>query len=166
MNDYLKDGRFHIPDDSLLDTDDVKRAIKRRVFDYKLPPKVHRILHSPHTKGDTRSARREGGGPGRDGKTKPPSHTDADLKKSHKFFRFVIQKNGIHKNGIPKVMFDDTTEECAKYVFTGSCKNDKCPRAPSHVLPTGERKKALLKYASECKARYDASKGPNDPDFP
>ena len=44
-NDYLTEGRFFVPSDVILDTDKIKRTIKRRYCPYVLLPAIRDILH-------------------------------------------------------------------------------------------------------------------------
>ena len=44
-NDYPTEGRFFVPSDAILDTDDIKRTIKRRYCPYVLLPAIRDILH-------------------------------------------------------------------------------------------------------------------------
>ena len=155
-----------MPNDTILDTDDIKRTIKRRFCPYVLLPAVRDILHPSHQPS-----------PKPDNPRIPPTpnnpsrgldfakHKDKELLSTNQFFRRVIQKNGLFLKDVPNPMLDDDSEECAKYLFTGGCSNAKCSRQASHSPPTGQRKVNALKFKSECLHRYLAAKKPSDPDF-
>ena len=153
-----------MPNNSILETDDIKRGIKRRYCPFKMLPAIKAILHTSMT-----SKGRGGGG----GTTNKPSknrvkddkHNDVDLKCPHTVFNLVIQKQGIHLKNVPNPMFNAKDEECTKYVFTGLCKVPDCSRKASHTPPQGQRKLDCMKFRSECLARYNVAKGPFDPDF-
>ena len=80
-------------------------------------------------------------------------------------FRLVIQKHGINCRNVPNPMLNANEEECAKHVFTGACMAKDCKRKSAHTPPQGQRKLDSAKFRSECLARYNAAKGPSDPDF-
>ena len=174
VNDYLTEGRFFVPSDAILDTDDIKRTIKRRYCPYELLPAIRDILHPSLPNPKTNNPRNP---PTTNNPRNPPTttdpkpeikfskHKDRELISSQQFFRKVIQKNGLFLVGVPNPMLDDDSEECAKYLFTGACGNPKCSRRGSHTPPTGQRKVDALKFKSECLQRYLAAKGPSDPDF-
>jgi hypothetical protein len=91
-HDYITEARFYVASDDILDTDDIKKAIKRRYCPYELLPAVQTILHPPPPSGrkkpsDPASAPKAGRGSGKKG---PAKHQDKDLKNSHNFFRQVI----------------------------------------------------------------------------
>ena len=166
-SDYLTEGRFFVPADAILDTDDIKRTIKRRYCPYKLLPAVKDILYPPQPFNAPTIPRNQPPPNKKTGGTGLSfvKHADKDLVGTPNFFRRVIQKHGIFLKNVPNPMFDDDTEECAKYVFTGSCGNPKCKRGGTHTRPVGQRKVNALRYKSECLQRYLAAKGPSDPDF-
>lgn len=166
-HDYITEARFYVASDDILDTDDIKKAIKRRYCPYELLPAVQTILHPPppsgrKKSGDPAPAPKAGRGSGKKG---PAKHQDKDLKNSHNFFRQVIQKHGLFLENVPNPVFNDKSEECSKYVFTGQCGAPNCKRGASHSPPTGTRKTNLLSFRTECLERYNAAKGPSDPDF-
>jgi hypothetical protein len=163
-HDYMTEARFFLPNDAILDTDDLKRSIKRRYCPTRMLPAIQNILHpatSPHaSRGGPKNpqALATKAGP-------PARHTDSQLKVSQACFRAVIQKQGLFLPNVPKPMFNSSEEECAKYLFTGLCMNKKCKRKASHTPPTAQRKANAAKFKAECLARYNAAKGPSDPDF-
>ena len=166
-NDYLTEGRFFVPGDTILDTDDIKRTIKRRFCPYELLPAIRDILHPPKPTHNPKIPRNPPGpnnpaaGPGLVFK----KHKDKELVSSNNFFRKVIQKHGLFLKDVPNLMLNDDSEECAKYVYTGSCGNPQCKRGGSHSPPTGQRKINALKFKSEYLQRYLTAKRPSDPDF-
>jgi hypothetical protein len=167
VHDYITEGRFYVPSDDILDTDDIKKAIKRRYCPYELLPAVQAILHPPPSSGrkkpsDPTPPSNAGRGGDKKGAAK---HQDKDLKNSHNFFRQVIQKHGLFLKNVPNPVFNDKSEECSKFVFTGQCSAPNCKRGASHSPPTGARKTNLLSFRAECLERYNAAKGPSDPDF-
>ena len=62
-------------------------------------------------------------------------------------------------------MFNANEEECAKYVFTGSCMAVNCKRKSSHTPPHGQRKLDNARFRSKCFTRYSSDKGLSDPYF-
>jgi hypothetical protein len=166
-NDYATEARFNMPDDAILDTDDIMRGIKRRHCPFKMLPAIEAVLHPPTPTRGKGSGGGGGGNPDKPSKNqaKTAKHKDSDLKCSHKMFNLVIQKQGLYLRDVPCPMFNANVEECAKYVFTGLCKNSNCERKAAHTPPQGQRKLDLVKYKTECLARYNAAKSPSDPDF-
>ena len=147
-----------------MDTDDVKRDIKRRTFSYSLPPAIKKILH-PSSSEPKRPR-------GSDGPDNPKAgdergsdkHKVKCLKVSKECFRLVIQGCGINRKNVPNPMFNEHKEECAKYLYTGIC-SKRCRRNDQHVPPSGQRKVEALKFKNECLERYKTCKKPSDPDF-
>ena len=165
-----------MPSDAILDTDDIKRTIKRRYCAYDLLPAIRDILHPslPNPKPNDSHNPPTTNNPRNSPTTTNPKpknalefsrHKDKELISSHQFFRRVIQKNGLYRKDVPNPMLDDDLEECAKILFTGDCSNPRCSRKDSHIPPTGQRKVDALKFKSECLQRYLAAKDPSDPDF-
>ena len=76
----------------------------------------------------------------------------------------MIQAHGLHLGDVPNPMLHADTEDCCSYVYRGRC-NAACARRRAHTPPTGDRKRSLMAFRSQCLRRYDAVRGPDDPDF-
>ena len=171
-NEFCSEARFYVPRDIILDSDDIKRSIMRRTFTFTLPAAIQAILH-PVTH-QNRGGGERGGGRGGEREARAPAappgqltfdkHNVKEIKRSRKFFKEVIQKQGLFLPNVPKPMYDETQEECGIYLFTGTC-NPNCARSGAHVPPTGERKADILEYKKSCIARYNANKPANGQDF-
>ena len=162
LQEYFEEARFHVPEPELLDMSSYKKTILRSPQTLTLLPAIDRILNP--IKAIKQVDRPHGGGGGtrgddkKGGQIKFDEHKEQELCGGKKFFHQVIQKNGLHLTGIPKPMFNDNLEECGKYCYTLKC-NDACRRRAAHVPPSGERKKALIKFKDECFQRYAADGG-------
>ena len=134
-SDYFADTCFGILDSDIINCQMVKRDIIWGLAKIPLPPGFNKIIHPTAIKAKPPRTYRPGPGGGEENKDNTKREYDTHAvylpkgKNSH-FYREFIQKHGMLPRDVQNPTFNDSHEECAKYIFMGECVGGgKCMQA-------------------------------------
>ena len=172
VNSYLIEAKCDMPDELRLTTSSMQRSILSNSHSINLPKWVLNLLRPTKPKailgdvppGDAGGAGGPGKGQGKRGEQVIHENQDERLHCSAKFYSKVIHQHGIKADNVSAPTLEDGSEECLRYALKGVCVPG-CRRKKAHKPPKGKRREGLLKFKSECLARYNANKGEGETDF-
>lgn len=171
FNQYYEEAMHGVPDESILESDTIRRGILRGTVKPDLPKIVFDVLHPQpkrdRTDRDRGSAGGGGGGPTKKARFEIVHHDNQgrELKMSREQYQRVI--NGARAaKAIYAPKYNEDTSECLRYCFEGTC-NSNCPRAVAHKSPQGNaaRMDKLRKARKDATEWYKNNKKPSDPNF-